>query len=257
LDALISLYKQLPADSRIQVAEQYQYQPMNSAAIALAESGKIGNVTQAQVSVAHGYHGVSLMRRLLGIQFEPAEIRGVRFSSAIVAGPDRDGAPRAEAFSESNQVVATFEFPGKLGVIDFTDDQYFSWIRSRRLLVRGDRGEINNDVVRYLADYKTPITEPLTRLDAGQDGNLEGYYHKGIQCGSEWVYRNPFLPGRISDDEIAIGTCLDKMDEYLDGGPSFYSLAEASQDHYLGLQMQSAIAKLSAVKTSPQCWAPT
>ena len=254
LDSLTSLYRNLPAGARIQVAEQYAYQPINAAAISLVQSGKLGTVTQAQVSVAHGYHGVSLMRKLLGVQFEGAEIRGTRFSSPIVTGSDRGGAPKVESLSESTQVIATFEFSGKLGVIDFTDDQYFSWIRSRRLLVRGERGEVNNGEVRYLIDFKTPITESLFRADAGQDGNLEGYYHKGILCGSSWAYLNPFAPGRLTDDEIAVATCLQKMDEYVDGGPDFYTLAEASQDHYLALEMQAAIAKQTVISTSPQCW---
>jgi predicted dehydrogenase len=255
LTALVALNQQLGAEARVQVAEQYQYQPLNAAIVALVQSGRLGSVTQVQVSVAHGYHGISLLRKLLGVQFENAEIRTLRFSSPIIAGPGRDGPPASQVLTESSQLVATLRFPERLGVFDFTDDQYFSWIRSRRLLVRGDRGEINNERVRYLQDHRTPITEDLTRVDAGQDGNLEGYYHKGILSGSSWLYVNPFSGARLSDDEIAVATCLQKMGEYVEGGPSFYSLAEASQDHYLALEMQSSHALEATVSTHSQCWA--
>jgi hypothetical protein len=30
-------------------------------------------------------------------------------------------------------------------------------------------------------------------------------------AGEEWIYKNPFIPGRLTDDEIAIATCLKKM----------------------------------------------
>ena len=91
-------------------------------------------------------------------------------------------------------------------------------------------------------------------VDAGHDGNLEGYYHKGILAGSEWVYRNPFAPARLTDDEIAVATCLDKMAHYAAGGPDFYSLAEASHDHYLGMLIEQAARSGETVHTEVQPW---
>ncbi len=152
-------------------------------------------------------------------------------------------------------MIAWFEFDGKLGVFDFADAQYFSWIRAGRLLARGDRGEISDLDLRYLLDFRTPVQLELKRYDAGQNGNLEGYYHKGITAGTEWVYRNPFVPARLSDDEIAVATCLQKMAEYVEGGPDFYSLAEAAQDHYLNLMMQKALSSRDPVQTMSQVWA--
>ncbi len=221
LEDLIALYQAVGSKARVQVAEQYLFQPNHAARLHIVRSGKLGNVTQAQVSAAHDYHGISLIRQYLGIGYENATIRAQSFSSSIVNGPNREGAPTEYRLTQSIQTIATFEFGKKLAVYDFTGDQYFSWIRSPRLLVRGEQGEINNFDVRYLQDYLTPVELRLTRLNAGNDGNLEGYYLKGILFGDQYAYKNEFIPGRLTDDEVAVATCLDRMDNYASGGPDF------------------------------------
>ena len=255
IEGLLALWPLVKAGARIQVAEQYNFQPIHAARLAVVKSGKLGAVTQAQVSAAHGYHGISIMRALLGVGLQAPTITARHFTSPLVNGPGRDGPPNEENVGQSGQELAWFDYGDKLGVFDFTGDQYFSWVRSPRILVRGERGEINNTTVRWLADCRTPITVELQRQDAGQDGNLEGYYHKGILAGGEWVYRNPFVPGRLADDEIAIATCLQKMAEYADGGPDFYNLADASQDHYLGIMLDLAAAAQAPLHTELQPWA--
>ena len=122
------------------------------------------------------------------------------------------------------------------------------------MLIRGERGEINNTQVHYLEDFQTPISIELQRQNAGENGNLEGYYLKGILAGSEWIYRNPFVPGRLSDDEIAIASCLEHMVRCVEGGPEFYGLAEAAQDHYLNIMIDQALTTGEPVKTSLQPW---
>ncbi|GGD53627.1 Gfo/Idh/MocA family protein [Paenibacillus nasutitermitis] len=254
LEELVSLYQKLGGKARIQIAEQYPYQPNHAARLELVRSGKLGPISLAEVSAAHDYHGLVLLRRFLGIGFENAVIRGQSFTSKIVQGRGREGGPDDHRLVDSEQILATFQFDGKLGVYDFTGDQYFSWIRSPRLLIRGERGEINNFDVRYLQDHRTPVHTELKRLHAGHDGNLEGHHLKAILCGDAYLYRNEFAPGRLSDDEIAVAACLARMGEYSEGGPEFYSLAEACQDHYLGLMMRKAVESKEAVHTQTQCW---
>lgn len=256
LPGLIALYEDLTRlKAKVQVAEQYHLQPLHAARLAIARSGKLGTVTQAQVSVAHGYHGVSLIRKFLESGFEPVTITARSFEAPLIAGPGRGGPPEREQRITSKQVIAFLDFGGKLGIYDFTSDQYRSWIRTPRLLVQGERGEIQNTRVHYLKDFRTPITFDLVWQDAGEAGNLEGYYHKGVLAGSEWVYKNPYIPGRLSDDEIAVASCLTGMDTYLAGGPDFYSLAEAAQDHYLSLLIEQALASSETVNSVLQLWA--
>ena len=252
LKALQALVK---AKAKIQVAEQYQFQPLHAARIALAQSGKLGTISQTQVSIAHGYHGISLMRKLLGVGFASPTITAQAFVSPIIAGPDRFNPPEREEIKASRQIIASLNFGGeKLGIFDFNDDQYHSWIRSPRLLVRGERGEINGTHICYLEDFRTPITLELLRQNAGENGNLEGYYLKGILAGTEWLYRNPFAPGRLNDDEIAVATCLEKMAVYIDGGPEFYGLAEAAQDHYLSIMIGQAVTEGATIVVKAEEW---
>jgi predicted dehydrogenase len=255
LKGLIQLSNDLPGNARVQVAEQYPFQPLHAARLALARSGKLGEISQAQISVAHGYHGIALIRKFLNLGYTNAAIQAFEFKSSLIAGPDRQGPPSEERKIESAQVVAVLHFGHKLAVFDFTGDQYRSWIRSHRVLIRGDRGEINNLDASYLLDFRTYLRVRFERQDAGENGNLEGYYHKGYTAGGDWWYRNPFVPGRLSDDEIAVSTCLSLMAHYLETGESFYSVADASQDHYLSILIAEAASTGKRLETSTQMWA--
>ena len=214
---LCALVKQ---GARIQVAEQYIYQPHHAARLAFGQSGLLGTVSQAQVSAAHGYHGTSLIRHFLGIGYENVKVRARNFASPLIGGPGRQGPPREEKMTNSGQTIAWLDFGDRLGVFDFTGDQYFSWVRGQRLLVRGERGEINNHEASYLVDYATPMEVAFRRVSAGANGNLEGLYLKGIVAGEQWVYRNPFAPARLTDDEIAIATSLAGMAAIRGGRPA-------------------------------------
>ncbi len=240
---------------RIQVAEQYRFQPLHAARLAIAASGRIGTISQAQVSVAHGYHGIDLLRRYLAAGMDPVTITARRFEAPVVAGPDRAGPPAGARLVHDSQVIATFDFGDRLGILDFADEQYFSWIRGLRALVRGDRGEIDGYEVRWLSDHRTPVRVRLERHDTGHDGNLEGLYLEGITAGPEWLYRNPFGTARLTDDELAVATCLDRMSEAMDGGPDVCSLADAVHDRYLDLLVQDSIDSGAPLRAAGHIWA--
>lgn len=256
IETLVTLHEKLTCrGAKVQIAEQYHLYPIQQARLSLIKSRKLGNVTQASVSISHFYHGVSLIRKMLGIGFENASIRGLRFEAPIVSGPDRSGPPKEEKIILAERDLAWLEFEGKLGIYDFTKDQHRSWIRSNHVSVRGDRGEIFDNRLAVLSNYSAPAFLDLKRINKGEEENQEGYYLAGIMAGERWIYRNPFIPARLYDDEIAIASCLQKMGKYIAGGPSFYSLAEASQDQYLGLMMEKAILSQEIVKTVRQPWA--
>jgi hypothetical protein len=256
LDGLIRLHEELTTTgAKVQVAEQYQFHPINQARLALIDAGRLGPITQATISISHLYHAASLMRVMLGVGYADAEIRGMRFTSDWVAGPNRSGPPTEDVLVPSARDLAWLDFGDRLGIYDFTGNQHRSWIRSNHLSVRGQRGEIFDQRVRIQDPSCTPLDFPLTRVNKGEWENQEGYFLHGITAGDRWVYTNPFQPGRLYDDEIAIATCLAKMADYVAGGPEFYGLPEASQDHYLGTMIERAVRTGEVVRTTRQPWA--
>jgi predicted dehydrogenase len=255
VDGLARVNELTGRGGRIQVAEQYIFQPFHSARIAVARSGLLGKISQAQVSFTQGYHGISLMRHFLGIGFEPVRITARRFESPVIKGPDRAGPPVVEKIIPIKQTIGWFDFGERLGVFDFATDQHRSYVRSDRVLLRGERGEINQKRVRHVLDFRTPMEFELDRLDTGLNGNMEGYYHKGIVGGGRWWYENPFAPARLADDEIAVATAMARMVDYARGGEDFYSLAQASHDQYLSLMMEQAVVRGETVEANAQAWA--
>lgn len=254
LDDLAALYERTRGRI-VQVAEQYHLSPLLSAQLAIAGSGRLGTPTQAQVAQCHDYHGVSIIRRALGIGADDAEITASIFRSPLVQGPGRDGDPTRERVVTATQTTGRFDFGDRLGVYDFAPEQYFSWIRGNRLLIRGERGELSDLDVRSVRAFDEPTFGRIERVMAGQGGNLEGMFLRGLHLGDDWVFRNPFMPARLNDDEIAIARMLDGMPRAVAGGPPVYSLAEASQDHYLALLMQQAADTGSPVRSTRQVWA--
>jgi len=254
LEAMRAVTALVQAGAKLQVAEQYLFQPLHAARLRVIEMGLLGTVREADVSVAHGYHGISLMRRFLGVGLRLPRVTARKFASQIVAGPTRQGLPERDEVVESSRVIAQFDYGDKLGIFDFCRDQYFSWIRSPRVMVRGERGEINGEVVRTLEDYRTPQTFALGRHDTGHRGNLEGFSLRAITgCGREF-YRNPFEPARWSDDEIAVATSLARMANYLETGEPCYPAAEGCHDRYLDLLVERSLAEGGMVEGEAQPW---
>ena len=266
LEGLIQLYQQTEGGRMVQVSEQCHLRPMHLARTLTAQSGLLGSIAEAQVSAFHGYHGVSIMRKLLGVGFEPVKIVARTFVSPVTAVEES-----SERRAEECQTLSWLDYGDRLGVFDFASSQYFTRIRASRVLVRGDRGEIDTTTVRYMEQNAAPVTAELARHEAVSDSDTEdcrrsvvaserhGAAHeprllKGIALGDKWIFRNPFFPASLSDDQVAVATCLQGMAEYVGGGPGFYSLAEAAQDHYLGMMIDKAVETGMPVLAEPQIW---
>lgn len=255
LDGLLRLHDLLTRKgARIQVAEQYPLHPLQQAREAVIRSGMLGIVNQVTVSISHFYHAVSLIRKFLGIAFEDVRIRAMRFESEWVAGPTRSGPPTEDKLVKSERDLAWLDFGGKLGIYDFTKDQHRSWIRSNHLCIRGERGEIFDRRISIQDPSCRQIQLEIHRVNKGEYENAEGYFLQGIMAGERWVYENPFAPARLYDDELAIAECLRKMAAYAAGGPSFYGLPDASQDHYIGMLIEQAIRTGETVVSEHQPW---
>lgn len=252
LEALIALERD---GLRIQVAEQYHLEPLVAAQISIASDGLLGTVTQAQASISHGYHGVSVLRRALGIDFEDAEITATTIPSPVRLGPSRYGDPDEDRMVDGVRTLAWLDFGDRHGVFDFDNQQVRNWARSPSLLIRGTEGELRDTVVRRFLDPRTPLISRLERVAAGGPGSHEGMFLRGYTFEGQWRYTNPYLRARLAEDEIAMARILDATGEYARGGPAPYSLAEAAQDRYLDLMIQRAAETGERVRTTRQSWA--
>jgi Predicted dehydrogenases and related proteins len=227
----------------IQIAEQYPLQPHHAARTAMIRSGALGEVRHVQVSAGHGYHGISLIRHWLSI-LDPAgcQIVAKRIELPILEVPNRGRAVQDKLESDQ-QDIAILSFPGgKSAVFDFARSQYFSPIRHNRILIRGSHGEIrDNEVTRSLGGGEFE-SNTISRVQDGREGSLAPLSLRELRAGSECLFRNPYYPASLSDEEIAIAEALSRMASYVREGASFYSLAEGLIDVRLSLAIDEAIA---------------
>ena len=273
---LIELNDMVKHGAKIQVAEQYNFIPLYASILEVIRSGRIGDVSHAQVGLAHLHHGYSLLRNILGLGFENAKVTAFRFEEPILDGPTRFGTyvPKERNIHPSTHTMAMLEFEGKSGVFEFVDNEsYNSWIRMPHVRVFGSTGEITDSTVRMLKDQATPVTMDIKRMETVWYDYMLLY---GLTLGDEWIYKNKYQPVargasfttfygrsvdfsspnfRLSDGEIAIADVLVGMGEYASGGPEIYSLAEASQDQYMVLCMEESVATGKPVMMTTQSWA--
>ncbi|HEX4058034.1 MAG TPA: Gfo/Idh/MocA family oxidoreductase [Galbitalea sp.] len=257
IEEMMNLARELPAGAPIQSAEQYRFQPQHAARLEVARRGLLGAVSSTRVSSAHFYHGVSLMRAALGIGFERARIVASSYRDRTTASLGRDGWSADSPVNTTERVIANIEFPdaGSLGLYDFTEEQYFSPIRSRHFSIAGTSGDLVDDSVHLLTGPGEPLHLALRRDTTGTDGDLEGSFLRRITMGERVVYTNPLAPARLSDDEIAIGSVLMGMAEFVRDGTALYPFADAAEDQYLSLLIREAVETGGPVETKDRPWA--
>lgn len=254
-DGLVRLWESVPDPGLVQVAEQYPYLPIMQAYRAMIADGLLGSITSAQVSWTQQYHAVALLRSLLGDHGGPVTVNAETYESPVAESLGRDGWPDQEREVTVRQTMAMIDFDGRLGVYDFTDNQWFHPLLERRLNVRGTRGEIVDHRLTRLLDPRTPVTETVARRQTGIDGDLEGFDLDTLSLGGRVWYRNPFQGRRFSDEEIAIGTLLIRMADWVaDQGQPPYPLAEASQDHAIALAINDSARSGERIRVSPGPW---
>jgi hypothetical protein len=253
---LLALHRRVEDGACVHVAEQYHLEPLVSAQLGVAASGRLGAVTDAHVGVAHDYHGLSVLRRALGVDFAEPLVTARRDARRVLPSPSRYADPADLAPVDTVHALAWLDYGDRLGVYDFDDVQYRSWVRSPAVLLRGERGELRDDVVRTVGDDGQPRVARLERVAAGGAGSHEGLFLRGYLLDDGWAYRNPFRPARLADEDLGIARLLARTALHvLAGGPSPYEVAEAAQDQYLQLVVRQAAAGGTPVRAVRQEWA--
>ncbi|WP_033345102.1 Gfo/Idh/MocA family oxidoreductase [Catenuloplanes japonicus] len=243
---------------RVQVAEQYPLMPAHAARAAAVRSGIIGTPTQVQVSSTQLYHAVALIRGLLGAGGAPAVVRASRTEAPLLHPLDRAGWTGETAPRTAVTTIATLDFGAAgSGLYDFTTGQTRNLLRFRRLLVRGTHGELRDDEVVHLTGPRGIARTSLSRRQSGHDLDLNGFDTEAITLGTEVVWSNPYPGRRWNDDEIATAALLEATAAWTRGeGPPPYPLAEAAQDHLIGLAIEESARTGAPVTTTAEEFSP-
>jgi len=256
LERLRALWAAVGRSGLVQVAEQYPRLPSHASRLAVARSGAIGRVTSVHVSSTHDYHAAALMRAYLGLGFEPATVSARGFTAPLIDPLVRDAWTDDDRPKDATTTIATLDFGDRMGLYDFTDNQWHNQLRSRRVIVRGSAGEISDDNVVRLTGPRTIVRSPLVRRQTGYDLDLDAFDTDHISLGDEILYRNPFPGLRLNDEEIAIASMLLAMAGWVHGeGQAPYPLADGCQDHLLGLAIKESVANGRPVTTTVEAWA--
>ena len=256
LAGLRALWADVGGSGLVQVAEQYLLMPGHAARLAVVKDGVVGEPTSVQVSSTHLYHAVSMIRGLLGVGFAPAVVSARSFTAPLADPLSPDGWSGDSTPKDISTTLATLDFGGRMGLYDFTDNQWWNPLRSRRIVVRGSNGELVDDRVIRLVDPTTPVESQLVRRQTGIDLNLEGVDLDHISFDGQVVYRNPFKGSRLSDDDVAVAALLEKTGAWArEDGPEPYPLAEGLQDHLISVAIEESLATGLDVTTTTEAWA--
>ena len=147
--------------------------------------------------------------------------------------------------------AAIFSFSDhKACIYDFTSEQYRSPIRSCGLRLRGSRGEITDQTVRWLDENNTAqeasiLVESREVRTEDPNPNFSSFREiTGISFCGKTLYTPPLSLAGLSQDDTAIAQMLRKMGAYARGeGAAPYPLAEALQDAYMGILLREAAVR--------------
>lgn len=256
VDGLRRLWQQVGRTGLVQVAEQYPLTPTTAARLRLLHSGVIGRVTSAQVSSTHLHHAAALVRTFLGTGFETAAVRAVATPAQLVDPLSRSGWTDDDSERAVSTTIATLGFAGGASALyDYTDNQMRNPLRAARTVVRGTRGELVDDWVTRLTGPRSVVRSPVVRRQTGQDLDLAVPELDLISCEGDVLYRNPFPGARLSDEEIAMATVLERAGAAARGaGEVGYPLAQGSQDALLGFAIRQSAATGRTVQTEQEAW---
>ena len=251
VEELKMLWELVQKGAKIQIAEQYHRYPIMAAGLKAIKEGRLHDPYAVTLSMAHDYHGVSLIRRMLE-PHNPMNLKldylwGEQYSFPVTETDSRYGAITDGSVKSKERKVVTLRFTnGKVAFYDFSGVQYHSFIRARHVNVQGRDGEWNDTQLRYVDEKHMPHLENLTAWLNPDYACLDTEELR--QQSSNW---QPSVMMEGEQDEYAIATMMYDMRAYIENGKEVYPMAEALEDAYLYLLMQEAVEK-PGCKIHPQ-----
>ena len=261
--ALCELWKAYLEGRKIIFAEQYHRYPINIARKKLIDEGYLGKTDYLYLSLAHEYHGISLMRRFLNIDVnESFKVCAKQFSFDVKKTLDRCQKYNDGSVRQSPRSLALFEFnSGKLCSYDFDSEQYRSLIRNDSYRLQGVNGELFNDELCWIDENNQAQREKF-RIDkhivmtGNENPNLDHFEEiERIAFEDQILYEAPFQNCGLSQDETAIASLLCDMYDYAKNNAAEpYSLKEALQDAYASILLRKAIETGQTLQSEMMPW---
>lgn len=222
---------------------------------AAMKRGYVGNPYAISLSMVHEYHAASLIRQYLGCGLEDMKLSGRRYVYPVMETDFRGGAITDGSVKERERVRITLEYEGgKQGFYDFSGVQYHSYIRSRHIQVQGERGELDDMVLRYVVEEDGKYLPRETKLTLCETEDGKGI--ASVRLGTEVLYQNPFgdVVG-LPQDETAIASMMLDMRRFIEEGIPVYPLEEGLQDAYVRILMEQALEHPGeTVESVKQVW---
>ena len=254
-DGLRALWAAVGASGRVQVAEQYMLMPRHAARSKVLQSGAIGASTSVEVASTHLYHATSIIRSYLGAGMAEATVTARSFTAPLADPLTFQGWKKDAPPTPHTTTIGLIDFGGRTGLYNFVENQWWNPLLARRLVIRGERGEIVDDTVTRLSGEGV-IVSPISYRRTGIDMNLEGNEIVSASFEGRLVYENPWIGTSLSEDDIAVASFLELTGLWARGeaaGP--YPLADACQDHLLGLAIEESARTRADVRVTKQNWA--
>lgn len=238
--------------AKLQIAEQYFRYPLLAAGLQAVQKGLLGDPYAVELSLAHDYHGFSLIRRMLncslvqGRGYENTlstsrlplmKLSARQYRFPVVETDSRFGPVTDGRIGQQERTRVTIEFEnGKIAFYDFSGLQYHTFIRARHINVQGARGEWNDTILRYVNEENQPVAEDLKPwLNPAYQALDTDFLRRQSQL---W---KPFVSMENYQDEYAIATLMLDMGSLLETGKGGYPLAEALEDAYMLILMKEAL----------------
>lgn len=273
IGTLKQLWEFHKAGKKLAVAEQYTRYPTYEAILKLLKTGIIGDSYSVNISLAHDYHGASLMRAFLG---QSADMQ-FAVSAKTYEFPTTETLNRYERFTDGRispkkRTVATFEFAdGKAAFYDFDSEQYRSPIRNNYLKIQGCLGELKDDTIYYLdknyQDAKAVLVTKDRYLFTGNSNpnlsrvreivSIDVRQEENDGISTHNVYKAAFGECGLTEDETAIARLMVDVSRYgrnENVEEQSRALREALQDAYTAILMAKAVKSGETVSSEVQPW---
>lgn len=272
LDTLKKLWGMHKTGKKLVVAEQYTRYPTYDAMLKVLQSGIIGEPDCLNISLAHEYHGASLIRAFLGqsvdVQFT---VRAKTYEFPTIETLNRYERFTDGHVADKKRTIAVFEFAdGKAAFYDFDSEQYRSPIRKNYVKVQGQRGEMINDVFYYLdKEYygrqATLVTTDRFLCTGDSNPNLSTVREivkvelKREQTDQKpsMLYQSVFGNCGLAEDETAIARLMLEAADYTKGKNEMLmdmELRKALQDAYTAILLAQAASTGETAVSERQPW---